>query len=129
MKLAALLEEASTASPATRIEWRDPIAAYGPRAIEGVRPWLSDDELARFAIRVIERAGQDGEAALAAKVLRAARKKVPASAADDIVWALKRLKSAPQSSRPTETRADPSDAGTLARTDSPQTPASSHSTH
>jgi hypothetical protein len=94
MTLAALLEEASAASPAERIEWRDRIAAYGPRAIEGVRPWLSNPALAGFAIRVIERAGASSDPAVAAKVLRAARKRVPPAAADDVAWALQRLRAA-----------------------------------
>jgi hypothetical protein len=92
MKLALLLEEAKTASPASRIEWRDRIAAFGPQAIEGVRPWLSSPALAAFAIRVIERAGAAGEATLAAQVLRSARTTAPPAAAGDIDWALKRLR-------------------------------------
>lgn len=92
MKLAPLLEEARTASPASRIEWRDKIAAFGPQAIEGVRPWLSSPVLAAFAIRVIERAGAAGEAALATQVLRSARTAVPPGAAADIDWALQRLR-------------------------------------
>jgi len=73
MELAALLEQAQTAPRDRRIEWRDPIAAHGATAIEGVRPWLADGELAAFAVRVIEQAGIAGEPQLAAKVLRAAR--------------------------------------------------------
>jgi hypothetical protein len=92
MKLALLLEEARTASPAHRIEWRDRIAAFGPRAIEGVQPWLSSPVLAGFAIRVIERAGAAGETALAAGVLRSARTTVPPAVVGDIAWALQRLR-------------------------------------
>jgi len=92
MKLAMLLEEARTASPASRIEWRDRIAAFGPPAIEGVRPWLSSPVLAAFAIRVIERAGAVGDATLASQVLRSARTTVPPAAAADIDWALQRLR-------------------------------------
>lgn len=92
MKLALLLEEARTASPANRIEWRDRIAAFGPPAIEGVRPWLSSPVLAAFAIRVIERAGAVGGATLATQVLRSARTTVPPAAAADIDWALQRLR-------------------------------------
>jgi hypothetical protein len=97
MKLALLLEEARTASPARRIEWRDRIAAYGPRAIEGVRPWLTSPVLAAFAIRVIERAGAAGETTLAAGALRLARTTVPPAVAADINWALQRLRTASQS--------------------------------
>ena len=96
MKLASLLEEARTASPTRRIEWRDEIAAFGPRAIEGVTPWLSNPGLAGFAIRVIERAGAEGEATLAARVLRSARTTVPPAVAADIGWALERLRAKPQ---------------------------------
>ena len=92
MKLALLLEEARTAPPASRIEWRDRIAAFGPKAIEGVRPWLSSPVLAAFAIRVIERAGAAGEAALATQVLRSARTTVPPAISADIDWALRRLR-------------------------------------
>jgi len=96
MKLAQLLEEARTASPARRIEWRDRIAAFGPRAIEGVRPWLSSPVLAGFAIRVIERVGVAGETTVAAGVLRSARTTVPPAVAADIDWALQRLRAAAQ---------------------------------
>ena len=96
MQLASLLEQARTASPASRIEWRDRIAAFGPRAIEAVQPWLSSSVLAAFAIRVIERAGAASDPALAARILRAARADVPPAAAGDIDWALTQLKAASQ---------------------------------
>lgn len=92
MELTALLETARSAPPDRRIESRDEIAAFGALAIEGIRPWLTDDALAAFAVRVIERAGINGEPQLAAKVLRAARSKVPADVTDDVVWALERLR-------------------------------------
>jgi hypothetical protein len=101
MKLTLLLEEARMASPANRIEWRDRIAAFGPRAIESVRPWLSSPVLAGFAIRVIERAGAAGETTLAAGVLRSARTTVPPAVAADIDWALQRLRA---TSQPAESR-------------------------
>ena len=94
MELTALLETARSAPPDRRIESRDQIAAFGALAIEGIRPWLTDDALAAFAVRVIERAGINGESQLAAKVLRAARSKVPAGVTDDVVWALERLRAA-----------------------------------
>jgi len=105
MKLALLLEEARTASPVSRIEWRDRIAAFGPPAIEGVRPWLSSPVLAAFAIRVIERAGAAGEATIAAHVLRSARTTVPPAVAADIDWALQRLKATSQPTRSSESSA------------------------
>lgn len=102
MELTVLLEEARVASPAQRIEWRDPIAAYGARAIEGVRPWLTDGVLSAFAVRVIERAGSTGESELATQILRAARKRVPAGVSADVGWALQRLRAAsrPQATTP-----------------------------
>jgi hypothetical protein len=93
-ELATLLEQAQSAPPGRRIESRDPIAAFGPLAIEGVRPWLTDDALAAFAVRVIEKVGIDGEAALATEALRAARKRVPEAVTGDVEWALERLKAA-----------------------------------
>ncbi len=94
MELAALLEEARSAPPDRRIESRDRIAAYGPRAIESVEPWLGDDILAAFAVRVIERAGINGESALASKVLRSARATVPPGVSEDVTWALQHLRAA-----------------------------------
>jgi hypothetical protein len=100
MELAALLEQAQSAPRDRRIEWRDPIAAHGATAIEGVRPWLADGELAAFAVRVIEQAGIGGEPQLAAKVLRAARTRVPDSVTGDVVWALQRLKTTSRPAQP-----------------------------
>jgi hypothetical protein len=99
-ELASLLESAQAAAPDHRIEWRDRIAAHGADAIEGIRPWLVDEGLAAFAVRVIELAGSNGEAALATKVLRAARPRVPAVVVGDIDWALVRVKA---SQRPAAT--------------------------
>jgi hypothetical protein len=92
MQLSVLLTEAHDATPSHRIEWRDQIAAFGGRAIEGVQPWLDDPTLAAFAIRVIERAGEQGQGETAARVLRAARRVVPAHLQSDLDWALGRLR-------------------------------------
>jgi len=100
MELTTLLESARTAAPDHRIDWRDRIAAHGADAIAGVQPWLVDQSLAAFAVRVIELAGVNGEAPLAAKVLRAARTRVPPTVSGDVDWALERLKA---SQRPTST--------------------------
>lgn len=107
MNLALLLEEARTASPARRIEWRDRIAAHGAEAIEGVRPWLADPALAGFAIRVIERAGNAGEKTLAARILRAARAGVAPAIAADIAWALQQLRATPVRAKPSPTAPSP----------------------
>lgn len=92
MELSALLSKAGAATPDRRIELRDRIAAHGAPAIEAVRPWLASPVLAAFAIRVIERAGTDGEAPEAIEVLRAARSTMPAVVMGDLDWALKRLR-------------------------------------
>jgi hypothetical protein len=92
MQLAALLDEARQAPPDRRIQWRDRIAPYGPRAIEAIRPWLASPALAAFAVRVIERAGESGERELATRVLRAARREASPPIHADIDWALVRLR-------------------------------------
>lgn len=104
MNLANLLVEAKRASPGQRIEWRDRIAAYGDRGIQAVRPWLADDVLASFAVRVIDRAGLDGHAEAATLALRAWRKRTAEVARGDIEWALRRIKAAsrPQAPRPAQ---------------------------
>lgn len=112
MILTALLQEAETASPMDRIEWRDRIAAHGVRAIEGVRPWLASPVLAAFAVRVVERAGTNGEAALATKVLRSARSTAPPAVKGDLDWALQQLRH--RAAHPVSPSAPPSPAGSSA---------------
>jgi hypothetical protein len=92
MQLAGLLEEAQGASPARRIQFRDQIAPFGKRAIDGVEPWLANDVLAAFAVRVILCVGQQGEREAAAKVLRSARRRASAPVLGDIEWALAALR-------------------------------------
>jgi hypothetical protein len=127
MDLATLLEHARSASPAQRIEWRDPIVAHGADAIEGVAPWLADEVLAAFAVRVIEHAGLAGHEALAGKVLRGARKRAPESVSGDIEWALRRLREAsrPQGATPASKPAPKSSS--TARRESPRFPVQSRS--
>jgi hypothetical protein len=50
-----LLARAHAAGPETRIQLRDPIAAYGRSAIEAVEPWIADSVPGAFAVRVLER--------------------------------------------------------------------------
>jgi len=90
--LAALVESTRQAAPDRRIESRDAIAAHGAAGIEAMKPWLTDEVLAAFAIRVIELAGVNGETELATKVLRASRTKVPAAVSGDVDWSLARLR-------------------------------------
>ncbi len=92
MQLVSLLEEAQGASPDHRILWRDRIAPFGTRAIDGVEPWLTNGVLAAFAVRVILRVGQQGEPKAAAKVLRSARRRVPPQVQGDVEWALASLR-------------------------------------
>lgn len=92
MQLTVLLEEAREAGPDRRIMWRDPIAAFGERAIAGVQGWLADPVLAAFAIRVIQRVGEQGHIDEAAQALRGARRVVPPNLQGDLVWAIGRLR-------------------------------------
>ncbi len=55
--LAAILAEASTAEPADRINYRDPIAAFGASAIDPLLEWVSHREHSAFAVKVIEKIG------------------------------------------------------------------------
>jgi hypothetical protein len=90
--LAALLARAEGADPAHRIDLRDDIAAHGTAAIEAVTPWLKVPALAAFAIRVIARAGLDGDREAAQAALRQARRRLDARLRSDIDWALASLK-------------------------------------
>ena len=90
--LAALIDRAEHADPAHRIDLRDPIAAHGAAAIEAVTPWLKVQGLAAFAIRVIAKAGLDGEREAAQAALRAARRRMDTSLRADTDWALSVLK-------------------------------------
>jgi hypothetical protein len=100
MELEALLAEAKSASPLRRIEWRDQIAAYGDQGIQAVSPWLADETLAAFAVRVIDRAGLDGHPDAATRALQDWRKRAPEGVRDDIAWALRRIKVASQPEAP-----------------------------
>ena len=90
--LAALLADAREADPVHRIDLRDPIAAHGAAAIEAIGPWLKEPALAAFAIRVIARAGQDGEREIALTTLRGARRRLDPRLRADIDWAVAVLK-------------------------------------
>jgi hypothetical protein len=102
MRLTVLLNEASKADPQHRIEWRDPIASFGERAIAGVQPWLAEPALSAFAVRVIERVGEQGKAELATRALRAARHVVPPRLQGDLDWALGRLRTFPPLASPAQ---------------------------
>ena len=104
--LAVLIARAEKADPADRIDLRDPIAAHGAAAIEAVTPWLKVPSMAAFAIRVIARAGLDGEREAAQAALRAARRRMDTSLRADTDWALGvlRVAPAPRAPEPTTTR-------------------------
>jgi hypothetical protein len=71
--LNALLAQAQTADPLDRIGYRDQIAAYGPRAILAIAPWLEDARLGAFAVRVVTVVADAGHVADAVGALQTAR--------------------------------------------------------
>jgi hypothetical protein len=93
-QLAALLDEARAASPQERIEWRDRIASYDEIAIAEITPWLSDDNLAAFAIRVIWTVGERVAPEEATRTLRSARPRLSPALQGDVDWALASIKAA-----------------------------------
>jgi hypothetical protein len=98
-ELKALLEEAATAPPETRIELRDPIAKFGPAAVEAVRPWTADARLGSFAVRVLERAASYDAKTQAIALLRdVAARSDAVLVASDAAAALARI--APGLARP-----------------------------
>ena len=124
MRLEALLRNAEEATPAERIEWRDRIAAHGPDAIEAIRPWLRDNALAAFAIRVVERAGTSGHQALARKILRSERPNVPERDQADVDWALGRLRPLPPTRRVSTTASTDANAAPMVASIRRRSPAS-----
>lgn len=104
--LFGLLASAEQAGPVHRIEWRDRIAGYGGPAIDAMAPWLAEPTLAAFAIRVIERAGHDGEREAALLVLRGARRGIDPRVRPDLDWALLHLRA----TAPTKVAATPREA-------------------
>ena len=91
-----LIAEAQAAPVARRIELRDPIAAYGVEAVAAVEPWLKDEQMAAFAVRVLGRiagSGATGEAADAAvKTLRGAKRRASPDILGDIDWELEQIR-------------------------------------
>jgi hypothetical protein len=93
--LQMLLDRARSAGPRDRITYRDPIARYGQAAMTAVTPWLSDRVLAAFAVRVIQRAGADGDGEAAIGILKRARAAVPPHVREDVEFALRQLQGLP----------------------------------
>jgi hypothetical protein len=71
--LNALLAQAQSADPLDRIGYRDQIAAYGPRAILAIAPWLEDARLGAFAVRVVTVVADAGHVEDAVGALQTAR--------------------------------------------------------
>ena len=92
-ELDRLLDQVRAADRMTRIELRDPVASFGSEALAPMAEWIDDQEFSRFAIRVIERIGQqDGLQHVAAGTLINAYPEAPTpDIADDIEQALGRL--------------------------------------
>ena len=59
-ELDRLLAEARAAAPDQRIKYRDAIAEYGESAVQAVAPWLVDQRLGLFAVRVLLRVADQG---------------------------------------------------------------------
>ncbi len=96
VSLADALVGAQRADRLTRIDWRDRIAAHGPDAIEAVSRWVSDPELAAFAVRVIEATAKFGHHDDAVDALLSVARLAPnATIGGDIQQALDHLR--PQS--------------------------------
>ena len=113
--LDALLEQAASASPADRIEYRDRIAAYGDAAIAALGPWLVDPVLGGFAERVISRAAALGSRTAAARELRSSLgTALPGVVRRDVEGELGRLGVTRTASR-TRSEADPDGHGTAFR--------------
>lgn len=87
-----LLAAAAAADGMTRINFRDPKAAFGADAIHRLEPWLGDARLASFAVVTIERvAAQPDQVDLSRASLRSARARCNETVRGDIDAALTRL--------------------------------------
>jgi hypothetical protein len=69
-ELIRLVETAADASAASRIDLRDPIAAYGAPAISAMEAWLEQGRSPGFAITVLEAVGRTADGPGAAAALR-----------------------------------------------------------
>jgi hypothetical protein len=110
ISLADLLEQAERATPGSRIDLRDRIAAYGTEALPALTAWLGTDRLGFFSARVIEQiAKKHRQAAL--RALRDAREHAPAAVLREIDDVLARIdpprRGPPRSQAPREPRTWP----------------------
>ena len=76
-ELGLLLEDAASAPPETRIEYRDRIAAHGAGAVVAMEAWVEQGRSPGFAIAVLEAVGKAADDAGAAQALRRIASKVP----------------------------------------------------
>jgi hypothetical protein len=75
-----LLQQARDATPATRIDYRNPIAAHGLEAVEVMRDWLGDPKLGAFAVRVLRRVADSPARQEAIAALQAGRPRATSEA-------------------------------------------------
>jgi hypothetical protein len=75
-----LLQQARDATPATRIDYRNPIAAHGLAAVEVMRDWLGDPKLGAFAVRVLRRVADSPARQEAIAALQAGRPRATSEA-------------------------------------------------
>lgn len=68
-RLLQLLDSAAAATPAERIKYRDPVAAFGPAAIPAVEAWAAEGGSIGFASAVLEAIGRRGEPTRAVRAL------------------------------------------------------------
>lgn len=90
-ELTHLLADAATAAPDRRHEFRDRVAAFGPRAIPALETWVAEGNSAAFAYKVLETMGQHSDPILASDALRRLKTSHP-ELADLIDLALVNLK-------------------------------------
>ena len=76
-ELGHLLEDAASAPPETRIEYRDRIATHGADAVVAMEAWVEQGRSPGFAIAVLEAVGKAADDAGAASALRRIATKVP----------------------------------------------------
>ena len=69
-ELVLLLADAASAPLDRRHEYRDRVAAFGPRAIPALEAWVAEGNSAAFAFKVVEVIGRHGDRLLAADALR-----------------------------------------------------------
>lgn len=108
LTLQELLIGAAEAPPNRRIEFRDPIAVFGPDAARALAGWLMDASLAGFAVRTIGRSATvDRQAAI--DVLRSALAlDLVSFIRQDVITELTRLGVKPGSQpRPRKAEGDP----------------------